>query len=1107
MAKLNLKDALNTSLARTKLYIDTELAKKADSSHGTHLTLGTGSGNAFRGDYGNTAYQHSQAAHAPSNAQKNSDITKAEIEAKLTGAITTHTHNYAGSSSVGGAANSAVKATQDSAGQQINTTYIKGLSVSGKTITYTKGDGTTGTITTQDTNTTYSTGTSSTSGLTKLYTGTGTATDGTMTQAAIKTSLDGKSDSSHTHNYAGSTTAGGNANAAVKLATARKIGRANFDGTANIELGAIAGRAIISSSADTNANKFSKFARIDVSGGTYRSCSGTLEFIPTEGSSFTGELYYYFRTGSAITSTSIVLDWKTISNTSYAASVVAVKVSDGVYDLYYKPVGTWDTMSITNVNSYGTSYMTLYSSQGYVASVTAAATSRLLNVASSTTGNSATATKATQDSTGQQINTTYIKGLSVSGKTITYTKGDGTTGTITTQDTNTTYSAATTSAAGLMSAADKTKLDGIATSANNYSHPNSGATAGSYGPSANASPAHSGTFSVPYITINAAGHVTSASTKTITLPSDNNTWRGIQNNLTSDSTSDSLSAAQGKALKALIDGKAASSHGTHVAYGGNGSATTVSRSDHTHDYLPKSGGTISSSNFGPFTITRSGSTNGASIKFTNSSGTLGYIGMSGAINGGLQRWSSDTNTSYTVLDTGNYKTHVTPANIGASATGHTHNYAGSSSSGGAANSVKTNLTIKLNGGSTEGTNLFTFNGSTAKTINITPSSIGAAASSHGTHLTIGTGASNAAAGNHTHSYAGSSSAGGAATSANKVNTNLVIKLNSGSTEGTNLFTFNGSTAKTINITPSAIGAAASSHGTHLTIGTGASNAAAGNHTHSYLPLSGGTVTGTLNISPDSIANATFASTYTTLRKPVTMSSDCTVSGSLIASGGTTTSLLSLTATNAYTEFQYGHGVVRVAEKNHLYLQAGSLVGETAAEVRCTLYKKASEYTNLRAYNLCAQGAVYAQGTNISSDRTLKENIKYISNANTINDEEITIMDCYNFIKDDLGLATYNYIDDAEKQQKIGFIAQDVLYDPIKQTDNKIGQLVITKLLGSEQLDPENPKLTYDVNNILGVMLGAMQVTANKTAALEQENKELKELVNNLITRIEKLEQK
>ncbi len=80
-------------------------------------------------------------------------------------------------------------------------------------------------------------------------------------------------------------------------------------------------------------------------------------------------------------------------------------------------------------------------------------------------GNAVSATKATQDSKGQQIDTTYIKALSVSGKTITYIKGDDSTGTITTQDTNTTYSAATPSTSGLMSAADKKKLDGIASGA------------------------------------------------------------------------------------------------------------------------------------------------------------------------------------------------------------------------------------------------------------------------------------------------------------------------------------------------------------------------------------------------------------------------------------------------------------------------------------------------------------------------------------------------------------------------------------------------------------------------------------------------------------------
>lgn len=48
-----------------------------------------------------------------------------------------------------------------------------------------------------------------------------------------------------------------------------------------------------------------------------------------------------------------------------------------------------------------------------------------------------------------------------------------------------------------------------------------------------------------------------------------NTWRGIQNNLTSDSATDSLSAAQGKALKALVDSKASSGH-TH-SYAGSSS--------------------------------------------------------------------------------------------------------------------------------------------------------------------------------------------------------------------------------------------------------------------------------------------------------------------------------------------------------------------------------------------------------------------------------------------------------------------------------------------------------------------------------------------------------
>lgn len=50
-------------------------------------------------------------------------------------------------------------------------------------------------------------------------------------------------------------------------------------------------------------------------------------------------------------------------------------------------------------------------------------------------------------------------------------------------------------------------------------HGTSGVSAGSYGLSANATPAFGGTFDVPYVTVNANGHVTAASTMTVTIPS------------------------------------------------------------------------------------------------------------------------------------------------------------------------------------------------------------------------------------------------------------------------------------------------------------------------------------------------------------------------------------------------------------------------------------------------------------------------------------------------------------------------------------------------------------------------------------------------------------
>ena len=68
---------------------------------------------------------------------------------------------------------------------------------------------------------------------------------------------------------------------------------------------------------------------------------------------------------------------------------------------------------------------------------------------------------------------------------------------------------------------------------------------------------------------------------------DTNTWRGVQDNLTSTATDQSLSANQGKVLKGLVDGKAASSHTHDDRYYTESEINTKlngkANASHTHD--------------------------------------------------------------------------------------------------------------------------------------------------------------------------------------------------------------------------------------------------------------------------------------------------------------------------------------------------------------------------------------------------------------------------------------------------------------------------------------------------------------------------------------------
>lgn len=155
-------------------------------------------------------------------------------------------------------------------------------------------------------------------------------------------------------------------------------------------------------------------------------------------------------------------------------------------------------------------------------------------LSSASVGSATTATKATGDKNAKDI-TTYVASISKNGANIRTTNGAGTN-----TDVDFTMGAASASAAGsagFVPAPAKgkqgqylrgdgtwnTPTDTTYSGSNNVSITNkvidltaSGATAGSYGPSANVTGSNGATLSVPYVTVDAKGRVTSISNKTYT---------------------------------------------------------------------------------------------------------------------------------------------------------------------------------------------------------------------------------------------------------------------------------------------------------------------------------------------------------------------------------------------------------------------------------------------------------------------------------------------------------------------------------------------------------------------------------------------------------------
>ena len=336
------------------------------------------------------------------NGSANVSLTlPATIKANLTGNASTATTATTAQACTGNSA-TATKATQDSAGQQINTTYIKGLAVSGRTITYTKGDGSTGTITTQDTNTW------------TAFKGATSSANGTAGYVPAPT----KGNQAKFFKADGTWATPPNTTYASMSVSEATTGTATAARTISAK--------VLHDKINSNLSAYSK------NGHTHDDRYYTENEVNNllNGKANTSGTYSNLTVGNAGSAT----------NATYAKWLRTSSHSDHLFHTEWDHAGYFWTYVTTGDGTYRAVRVARSDS---AANADCAASAKQADHATS-------ADSATQDSAGQQINTTYIKGLAVSGRTITYTKGDGSTGTITTQDTNTwtAFKGATSSANG-----------------------------------------------------------------------------------------------------------------------------------------------------------------------------------------------------------------------------------------------------------------------------------------------------------------------------------------------------------------------------------------------------------------------------------------------------------------------------------------------------------------------------------------------------------------------------------------------------------------------------------------------------------------------------------
>jgi hypothetical protein len=142
-----------------------------------------------------------------------------------------------------------------------------------------------------------------------------------------------------------------------------------------------------------------------------------------------------------------------------------------------------------------------------------------------------------------------------------------------------------------------------------------------------------------------------------------------------------------------------------------------------------------------------------------------------------------------------------------------------------------------------------------------------------------------------------------------------------------------------------------------------------------------------------------------------------------------------------------------------YIVSNNASGTINFQDKLVLHNGFSMYGDLEVSdNIEALGTVTAKEYKTWSDKSLKENIRYIGTPITYNDEDLLEKaDLYDFIMNQVNICEYNYIGDTAN--KIGIIAND--YE-----GTKVGDKIVSR--------DKDDILSYDTNNLLFATIGALQ---------------------------------